>query len=145
VVHEADQAIVPVVVAGQGVDGVRVVLVGLVELGLVVLRVSRWVDDVAAEDHEIGVPPTREQRLHHRVLRGVTLPGVPDNEEGDLLEVCVLVEDKIPGELPGLSLHLHPATALVVDRVPEDASQDLVAGLPEGYGVQPREGQTSEG
>src|SRR5215207_5046524 len=137
--HEAAETVVPVVIARQGVDGGRVVAVRAVELVFVLFAVSGGVHDVAADQHEVRVSSAREQRRHDRELRGVPLPGVADHEERDLLEPRVFPDDQIFREPPGLALDLHPPASLVVGRVSEEVSEDLVPGPPQGRGVEPGE------
>ncbi len=136
-VHEADRPVVPVVVAGEGVDGVLVVLVGCVELRVVVLGVPGGVDDVAADDHEVRVPPAREERVDHGVLRSVPLPRVSNHYEGDRLPARALVDDQVFWQPPRLALQLHSEAAFVVSRVSEEPYQVLVARPPEGDRVDP--------
>ncbi len=77
--HEAAQAIVPVMIARHGVDGTGIVPVGTVEFVLVLICVSGRVDDVATDNHEVRVLPAGKQWRHNRVLRGVSLPGIPEH------------------------------------------------------------------
>jgi hypothetical protein len=127
------------VVARQGVDGVRVVFVGSVELVLVLSCVPGGVYDIAADNHEGRVSADLEKRWHDCELGGVSLPGVPDYEEGKLLEVRVFIDDEIRLKLPCLVLDIHPAAPLIVGRVPEKASEYLVPGSPERQDAKPRE------
>src|SRR5215211_2901743 len=90
-----------------------------------------------------SVPCPREERFDHRVLRGIPFAGVSNHDKRDIFEARVAVEDQVLGELSRLALHLHPEAAFVVGRVPEDVPQSLVAGPPDGYGVDPREGRSS--
>ncbi len=77
--HEAVEAVVPVVVARQGVDGLRIVLVGDAELVQVLVYLPGRVDDVAADDHELRILTAFEQRRHERELRLVSFTGVADH------------------------------------------------------------------
>jgi hypothetical protein len=77
------------------------------------------------------------ERRHERVLRGIPLPRVPEHEERHLFEIRVFLDHEILDSLflrepPCLPLNLHPTTPLVVARVPEQAPQNLVPGLPDG-------------
>jgi hypothetical protein len=57
----------------------------------------------------------------------------------------VSVDDQVLREFSSPPLRLHPEATLVVCRVAEQAHQVLVARLPEGQGVDPREGASAGG
>jgi hypothetical protein len=52
--HETVQIVIPVVIAGDSVDGPVVAVVGAVELVLVVGGISGGIDNVSHDDHEVS-------------------------------------------------------------------------------------------
>jgi hypothetical protein len=58
--HEAIEAIVPVVVSRQGVDGLRVILIGAAEFLQVLVYIPIRIDDIAADDHKVCILPNLE-------------------------------------------------------------------------------------
>ena len=81
-------------VAGHGVDRLRVAGVGAEEPVAVGVDAAGGVDDVAADEQELGARGRVQQRRDDRVLRGVALAGVAHHDERDPLLLGV-VDDEV--------------------------------------------------
>src|SRR5690606_1379597 len=107
------------------------------ELVAVVVARARRIDDVAGQDRERGALTGLQHAGHHRVLGGVALAGVAQEQEVEA------VAD--PGGDPEAGVRAarvqgrHPLLAYLSGRVAEQTGEDLVPGLPEGDRVQPGE------
>lgn len=113
-------------VAGQGVDGLGIILIGDAKFLQVLIYVPGRVDDVTADDHELRTFPHFEQRRHQSELRLVSFTGVAYNEKTDRLEIRA-VDDEVLRDIETLPLGSYPATAIVVNGIAEEASDQVVA------------------
>jgi hypothetical protein len=124
--HEPAQAVVPVVVARQGVDGLGIILIGKAEFVHILVYVPIRIDDVATDDHELRTLSGCKQRRHESPLRLVSFTGVTHDEKPGRVEIRT-VDDKVFRDMRALPLGGHQATALVIDRVLEETCDPLVA------------------
>ena len=132
--HEPVQAVVPVVVAGDGEDRAVEVAVGAEELRAVVAQLARRVDHVAADDREVDAVGLGEQRRHDGVLAVVALARVAEQQERDRRrrrraddEVRVVARAR-PARSRAIA---HPGDAGAVDRVVEVLGEHVVARRPQ--------------
>jgi len=124
VAHEALEAVVPVVVPGNGVDGLRKPFVRHVELLLVFVDVADRVQDVAADEQEVGVLRVLQQWRDERVLREIAFAGVADEQEGEVTKAS-----EVERQLLRLDAG-EPRATQVVRRIVE-AREEVVPRLPE--------------
>ena len=84
--HEAFERVVPVVVAGNGVDRLVEPLERQPEVRLVVLHRPRGIDDVRRDDHEahVGAGPGPDDLIAQDVLGRVALSRIADHQEREV-------------------------------------------------------------
>ena len=83
---EPFERIEPVVVAGDRVDRLGESLERQIEILLVVLHGAGRIDDVRRDDEELHVVPPADLEIavDQRVLRGVALAGIADDDEAEI-------------------------------------------------------------
>ena len=136
--HEPVEPVVPVVVPGDRVDRSGKPPVRPEELVVVVEHVPGGIDDVADDEGEVGVLRRGPERAEHLVLRVVTLAGIAEHHERELVLLRVAL-DRESGIDPLSPLRLDPALPLVVGRVADPARDLVVPGLPQRPRVDPGE------
>jgi hypothetical protein len=124
------QAVVPVVIAGNGENRPLQVAVGPEEVVVVVERVPGGIDDVADDVGEADALLERREGSQQVVLRVVPLAGVAEDEERDLV-VALEAPNRLPDVGTLAPLGFDPALAFLVRRVTEPARDLVVPRVPQ--------------